>query len=155
MYGPRLRSHVRPQTPVTYEWDHRRANTPTDRQDSALICLRNMTPLLALYCHPNDPVASTVLLPTQIMIVLICIRYIDQPIAPIRLLSRPYRPTDRRALRSTTITTRRSHRTATLIWQLLCLYACDLLTNWSCRYAYDLPLTNRSCPCACDPTTNW
>ena len=30
-----------------------------------LICLQNTTPLLALYCHPNDPVTSTVLLPTQ------------------------------------------------------------------------------------------
>ena len=49
----------------------------------------NTTPLLALYCHPNDPVASTVLLPTQTMIVLIYMRSIDQPIALIRLLSRP------------------------------------------------------------------
>jgi len=31
-----------------------RANMPT-----------NTTLLLALYCHPNDPIASTVLLPTQ------------------------------------------------------------------------------------------
>ena len=29
------------------------------------ICLRNTTPLLALYCHPNDPVAGTVLLHTD------------------------------------------------------------------------------------------
>ena len=48
-----------------------------------------MTPLLALYCHLNDPVAGTVLLPTQTIIVLICIWYINQPIAPIRLLLRP------------------------------------------------------------------
>ena len=33
MYGPRLRSHVRPQTPVTYEQDNCRTNTPTDRQE--------------------------------------------------------------------------------------------------------------------------
>ena len=45
---------MRPQTPVTYEQDNCRANTPT-----------NTTPLLALHCHPNDPVAGTVLLPTQ------------------------------------------------------------------------------------------
>ena len=54
-----------------------------------LICLWNMTLLLALYCYPNDLIAGTVLLPTQTIIVLICIRYIDQPIAPIRLLSPP------------------------------------------------------------------
>ena len=29
------------------------------------ICLRNINPLLALYCHPNDPVAGTVLPPGQ------------------------------------------------------------------------------------------
>ena len=29
-----------------------------------------MTPLLALHCHPNDPVAGTVLLPNQTMTVL-------------------------------------------------------------------------------------
>ena len=64
------------------------------RSTDQLIRLRanlpaSMTPLLALYCHPNDPVAGTVLLPTQTIIVPICIRYINQPIAPIRLLSRP------------------------------------------------------------------
>ena len=48
-----------------------------------------MTPLLALYCHPNDLIAGTVLLSTQTIIVPICMRYIDQPIAPIRLLSPP------------------------------------------------------------------
>ena len=31
MYGPRLCSYVRPQTPVTYEQDNCRANTPTDK----------------------------------------------------------------------------------------------------------------------------
>ncbi|OCL00660.1 uncharacterized protein K441DRAFT_651673 [Cenococcum geophilum 1.58] len=65
MYRQRLRSYTRI-----------RADTPT-----------NTTPLLALYCHPNDPVASTVLLPTQTIIVPICIRYIDQLIALIRLRS--------------------------------------------------------------------
>ena len=45
---------MRPQTPVTYKQDNYHANTPT-----------NTTPLLALYCHPNDPVTSTVLLPTD------------------------------------------------------------------------------------------
>ena len=35
------------------------------RQDSVPICLRNINPLLALYCHPNDPAAGTVLLPRQ------------------------------------------------------------------------------------------
>ena len=86
MYGPRLHSHVRPQTPVTYEQDNCRANTPTDRQEFAPIRLRmrqlpyqyaygqtrirtntptNTTPLLALHCHPNDPVTGTVLLPTD------------------------------------------------------------------------------------------
>jgi hypothetical protein len=104
----RLHSHVRPQTPVTYEQDNCRANTPTDRQEFVPIRLRmrqlpcqyaygqtrirantptNMTPLLALHCHPNDPVAGTVLLPTQTMIVLICMRSIEQPIVPIRLRS--------------------------------------------------------------------
>ena len=51
--------------PVIYKQDNCRTNTPTDRQDSVLICLRNTTPLLALHCHPNNPVADTVLLPTQ------------------------------------------------------------------------------------------
>ena len=64
---------------LLYQYAYRQTriytNTPT-----------NTTPLLALYCHPNDPVAGTVLLPTQTIIVLICIRYINQPIAPIRLL---------------------------------------------------------------------
>jgi hypothetical protein len=40
MYGPRLRSHVRPQTPVTYEQDNCRASTPTDRQEFVPIRLR-------------------------------------------------------------------------------------------------------------------
>ena len=48
-----------------------------------------MTPLLVLYCHPNDPIAGTVLLPTQIIIVPLCMRYIDQPIVLIRLLLPP------------------------------------------------------------------
>ena len=34
------------------------------------ICLQNINPLLALYCHPNDPVAGTVLLPNQTTTVL-------------------------------------------------------------------------------------
>ena len=67
-----------------------RADTPT-----------NMTPLLALYCHPNDPIPGTVLPPTQTIIVPICIRYIDQPMAPIRLLSRPDRTIASIRLRST------------------------------------------------------
>ena len=60
----------------------------------------------------------------QTIIVPICIRYIDQPIAPIRLLSRPDRTIVPMRLRSTDrpidelyvqplSTTRRSHRTAT------------------------------------------
>ena len=71
------------------------------RQDSVPICPRNTTPLLALYCHPNDPVAGTVLLHTQTIIVPIRIQYIDQPIAPIRLLSRPDRTIVLMCLRST------------------------------------------------------
>ena len=47
----------------------------------------NTTPLLALYYHPKDPIAGTVLLPTQTMIVLICMWSIKQPIMPIRLRS--------------------------------------------------------------------
>ena len=61
----------------------------------------NTTLLLALYCHLNNPIAGTVLLPTQTIIVPICIRYIDQPIAPIRLLSRPDRTIVPMCLRST------------------------------------------------------
>ena len=53
------------------------------------ICLRNTTPLLVLYCHPNNLIAGTILLPIQIIIVLICIQYINQPIALIRLLLPP------------------------------------------------------------------
>ena len=88
---------------------------------------------------------------SQTIIVPICIRYINQLIVPIRLLSRPYRPTDRRALCSTTITTRRSHHTATWIWQLSRLYACDPSTNRSCQYTYNLPPTNRLCRYAYNP----
>ena len=58
------------------------ANTPT-----------NTTLLLALYCHPNNPVAGTVLLPIQIIIVPIYMRYINQLIALIRLLLQPDRQT--------------------------------------------------------------
>ena len=35
MYGPRLCSHVRPQTPVTYEQDNCRANTPMDKDKNS------------------------------------------------------------------------------------------------------------------------
>ena len=86
IYRQRLCGHVRPQIPVTYKWDNCRINT---------------TPLLALYCHLNDLIAGTVLLPTQTTIVPIYIRYIDQPIAPIRLLSRPDRTIVLMYLRST------------------------------------------------------
>ena len=72
-----------------------------NQQDSIPICLRNMTPLLTLNCYPNDLIASTILLPTQTTIVLIYIRYIDQPIALIRLLSRPDRTIVPICLRST------------------------------------------------------
>jgi hypothetical protein len=65
MYGPRLRSHVRPQTPVTYEWDNCRANTPTDRQEFVPMCLRSTDrPIDELYVQPlSPPDARTVLLP--------------------------------------------------------------------------------------------
>ena len=66
IYGPKLYSHIHPQTPITYKQDNCHTNTPT-----------NTTPLLALHCHLNDPIASTILLPTQTMIVLICIQFIN------------------------------------------------------------------------------
>ena len=103
IYGPRLRTHVRPQTPVSYEQDNCRANTPT-----------NTTPLLALHCHPNDPVAGTVLLPNQTMTVLRLQfnRLNDRADTPAiyRANDRACtptinRPTDRQALCLTTITT--------------------------------------------------
>ena len=109
----RLRSYMHPKRP----W-------PTNETTAVLIRLRiktriradthtNTTPLLALYCHPNNPVAGTVLLPESDN----CCAYMH---AIYRLTDRAYvpaiyRPTDRWALRSTTITTRRSHRTATWI----------------------------------------
>ena len=84
-------------------------------------------PILLPHCYLNDPVANTILLPTQIIIVPICIRYINQLIALIRLLSRPDRTIVLMCLRSNdqlidrapsvrlTITTCRWHRTATRI----------------------------------------
>ena len=47
----------------------------------------NKTPCRSAY--GTNPVASTILLPTQTIIVPICIQYINQLIAPIRLLPRP------------------------------------------------------------------
>ena len=43
MYGLRLCSHVRPQTPVTYKQDNCRANTPTDKDKD----------LCQYACNPN------------------------------------------------------------------------------------------------------
>jgi hypothetical protein len=54
MYGPRLRSHVRPQTPVTYERDNRRANTPTDKDKDS-----------CQYAYEYDPVAGITLPPER------------------------------------------------------------------------------------------
>ena len=83
----RLCSHVRPKRPWPMNettavpirlWTKTRIRTNTHT---------NTTQLLALHCHPNNPVAGTVLLPTQTMIVLIYMRSIKQPIMPIRLQS--------------------------------------------------------------------
>ena len=79
---------MHPQTPMTYKQDNCRTNTPTDKDKNSYQYAygqtriranmpMNTTPLLALHCHPNDPVTNTVLLPTQTMIVLICMRSID------------------------------------------------------------------------------
>jgi hypothetical protein len=54
MYGLRLYSHVRPQTPVTYERDNRRANTPTDKDKNSY-----------RYAYKYDPVASIILPPER------------------------------------------------------------------------------------------
>ena len=54
MYGPRLPSHVRPQTPVTYEWDNCRANTPTDKDKNS-----------CQYAYEYDPVAGIILPPKR------------------------------------------------------------------------------------------
>ena len=47
--------------------DYYYANTPI-----------NIILLLALLCHPNNPVANTVLLPTQTIIVPMCLRSTDR-----------------------------------------------------------------------------
>ena len=78
------------------------------------ICLRNINPLLALYCHPNDPVAGTVLLPNQTTTVLRLQSYQLNDRAYTPAIYRPNdhtcmptinRPTDRQALYLTTIIT--------------------------------------------------
>ena len=52
-------------TPVTYKWDNCRAlRTKTRIHTNTPM---NMTPLLALHYHLNDPIAGTVLLPNQII----------------------------------------------------------------------------------------
>ena len=74
------------------------------RQNSVLTCLWNITPLLALYCHPNSPITSTVLLYTiDKLIALIRLRSTDRPIDElyVRPLSLPplvpyYRPNRQR-----------------------------------------------------------
>ena len=50
----RLHSHVRPQTPVTYEQDNCRANTPTDKDKDS-----------CQYAYEYDPVAGIILLPER------------------------------------------------------------------------------------------
>jgi hypothetical protein len=102
------------------------------------------------YAYEYDPVAGIILPPERPYRWYHTTTYTDNNRANMHTI---HRPTD--SANMPAITTRRSHRTATWIWQLSRLYACDPSTNWSCRYAYDLPPTNRSCPCACDPTTNW
>ena len=72
MYRQRLRGYTRI-----------RADTPM-----------NTTLLLALYCHSNNPIASTVLLPTQTITVLMCLRSTDWPID--ELYVRPLSPPDAR-----------------------------------------------------------
>ena len=70
----------------------------------------NTTPLLVLHCHPNDPVANTVLLPTDnnradMHVIHQLTNYAYTPAI--------YRLTNRRALYLTTIATRRLYRTTT------------------------------------------
>ena len=54
MYGLRLCSYMRPQTPVTYERDNRRANTPTDKDKDS-----------CQYAYEYDPVAGITLPPKR------------------------------------------------------------------------------------------
>ena len=54
MYGLRLCSHVRPQTPVTYKQDNCRANTPTDKDKDS-----------CQYAYEYDPVAGITLPPER------------------------------------------------------------------------------------------
>ena len=53
------------------------------------VATNSITVVTDMYCHLNDLIAGTVLLLIQTTIVPICIWYIDQPIALIRLLSPP------------------------------------------------------------------
>ena len=52
MYGLRLCSYVRPQTPMTYEQDNCRANTPTDKDKDS-----------CQYAYEYDPIAGIILPP--------------------------------------------------------------------------------------------
>ena len=54
MYRPRLCSHVRPQTPVTYKRDNCRANTPMDKDKDS-----------CQYAYEYDPVAGIILPPKR------------------------------------------------------------------------------------------
>ena len=87
---------IRTNMPTIYKPDNRRTDMPATRIDK--------TP--CQYAYGINPITTVPLrLQPEQPIVLICIRYINQPIVLIRLLSRPYRLTDRRALYLTTITT--------------------------------------------------
>jgi len=124
------RPNDRTDMPTIYEPDNRRTNTPATRIDK--------TPC-RYACEPTLPIRLRADLPTEPTLrwhrTAIYHRQTDSAAMPAITINdcactpTINRPTDRRALRSTTIATQRSHRTATFLTNLLCLYFILFLIN--------------------------
>ena len=102
IYGQRLRSHVRPQTPVTYERDNCRANTPTEYEPRCWhYTATRTTPSLVpyYYLHRQLIVPIRIRSTTDQPIVPMCLRstdqLIDEPVLDHYHYRRWYRTTTR------------------------------------------------------------